>query len=213
MAYSKTVKGDSNQANETGFNHNRFILNTGAGFTVFAVFLVLLVVAAFLYMALRHGDILQALVIGSFCGIFGCGWFWLVNFTRRTLAHTNTYIAVSRYEKERAWLESRVAVRAEQYVLYLDEDDKLQFMGTTQITENRHFPAQIESPKEVDQSRGILENWDLGLSGRAIEKLMKEKGVEYRDIQRTLDLFRPGWNKRGKGKVEEYVDADEEIPL
>jgi len=50
--------------------------------------------------------------------------------------------------------------------------------------------------------------WDKGLSGRAIEKALKDAKVSYRDITRTLNLYRPDWNR--KGTVDsDLADAEE----
>jgi predicted GIY-YIG superfamily endonuclease len=52
----------------------------------------------------------------------------------------------------------------------------------------------------------ILDLYDKGMTGRAIEKLLKERRVSYRAIGKTLDLHRPGWNKRYIG-AENVADA------
>lgn len=214
MSYRKSVRGDANQANETGINHNRITIETGASMTIFAVFAVILVTGAILYIALAYREILQYGTLITITLIFIVGWVILIGFTRRSISKTTTVLTIDRIAQNKATLEARIVAQAENYVLYQDTDGSLQFRGTVQVTENRHFPA-IEAPKEVDQSQGILQTWDLGLSGRDIEKLFKEKGVSYRQIQDTLNTYRPGWNKKGKGKIEneKYVDADEEIPL
>lgn len=46
-----------------------------------------------------------------------------------------------------------------------------------------------------DYQKKILDLFDQGMSGRAIEKMLKEKRVNYHQIQKTLNQHRPHWNK------------------
>lgn len=208
MAYRKSIKGDSNQANEVN-SHNRIQINTGAGFTVFAIYLVVVATGVIIFMAVVFGDLLKYAVVGTVCTGIVFGWYWLVHHTIRVTSHTKTTLAIDRYRRDQAWLESRVAVREALYALYLDENDNLKFMDTKQITENRHYPAQIEAPKEAADDKTILEFYDRGLSARSIEKAF-EKKVAYRKITDVLSAYRPDWNKKGKSLSDIVVDADEE---
>src|SRR6266699_226544 len=206
MAYRKTQKGDNNQANETA-SHNRIIMDTGAGFTIFAMFIVALIIGAIAYMWVAHADVLQTLVVATFIGVFVGGWIVLVQLTRRSISHTTTVIAIDTMARSRAKLEANIAVQAENYVLYQDENGILQFRGTVQVTENRHYPAQIEAPKERVDDKTILELWDKGTTARAIEKLLnanlpKDERISYYRIEKVLEAYRPGWNERGKRVVE-----------
>jgi len=204
MAYRKVVKGDGNQANETA-SHNRIIMDTGSGFTIFAVYLITLVTAALLFIAIAYGQYLKYGILITFAGLVLTGWIFLVNWTRRSIAKTTTAIAIEQHARSRAELEANIAVASENYVLYRDENGILQFRGTTQITENRHYPApaQIEAP--LDHRETILELWDHNTSARGIEKLLKDKKISYYQIQKTLDLFRPGWTD----KHRKVIDAED----
>ena len=208
MAYKKTVAGDNNQANETA-SHNRLIINTGAGFTVFAVYAVILVTAVIVFLAIAFGEVLKwgvALTVGA---LVITGWLWLILFLKRSASHTSTMIDIHKYKRDQAWLESRVAVREALYALYLDENDNLQFRDTKQITENRHYPAQIEAPRERVDDKTIIELFDKGLSGRSIEKAL-DKEVPFRHIAKVLSAYRPEWNKKGKIVEGTFEDVEDE---
>jgi len=57
-------------------------------------------------------------------------------------------------------------------------------------------PEDIYKSSPRDYQETILELFDKGMPGRSIEKLLKDRRVSYRTISKTLDLHRPGWNKR-----------------
>ncbi len=68
-------------------------------------------------------------------------------------------------------------------------------------------------PKEISQpapTEAILTCYDHGMSGRGIEKWLKANGdkkISYREIAKTLDLYRPDWTK--KYTVESDSAAEE----
>jgi hypothetical protein len=131
-------------------------------------------------------------------------------FVRRTISHTNTVIAINKNEREQAYIRSRVAVQEVNYVLYLDKSGNLKFEGTTQITENRHYPAQIEAPKEQDATEAILTMRDGGSSAREIERWLKyqnrakskDEQVSLRQIINKLNMYRQGWQENSKKVVD-----------
>lgn len=208
MSYRKTanIRGNDNQANES-LSHNRVVIDTGAGVSIAVIYAITLITAGIVFVAFVAGEMLKYAVIASIFSAFLGGWILLLQFTRRSISKTQTIVLLDEQARKRALLEANIAYAGENYILYRNEEGILTFRGAVMVQENRHYPA-LEAPKqEVNQSEGILEFWDLGMSARSIEKLMKEKEVSYRDITKTLDLYRQGWNKKGKANI---VDADEE---
>jgi predicted GIY-YIG superfamily endonuclease len=57
----------------------------------------------------------------------------------------------------------------------------------------------------------ILDLYDKGMSGRSIEKMLKERQVSYRTISKTLDLHRPGWAKRGMDEGNSTVTNETKV--
>lgn len=205
MAYRKTFSGDNNaNANNETASHNRIIMDTGAGFTIFAVFGVALVIGALVYIGIAYREVLQYGILITISGAFIGGWVILLNFVRRSVSKTTTVLAIDQTARSRAQLEANIAVASENYVLYRDENGILQFRGTVQVTENRHYPAQIEAP--IDQKDIILTMYDKGSSARSIERHLKDKKVSYYEIQKTLNLYRPEWNKKVIESEQAYED-------
>lgn len=213
MAYRKIVAGAANQSNETASNNkiNRIDINGLAWpLTWLIVFGIVVVVAATLYMAIEHGNILSGIVTGTFVGLFVIGWLATVQWLRRDNSNTYTLIKVNKAIRLQAERRTKVLIEGENYVLYEDENGRVRFQGTVQLTENRHYPAQIEAPKERDASEVILTMHDGGSSGRTIERYLntgkaKDEKISYHQIQKILNLYRPGWQERGK----KVIDAQE----
>ncbi len=203
MAYRKIVSGVANQSNETA-SHNKISIEPGYAGTYLVLFVCILITGSIIFMWVAHSDILAALVAGTFIGVFVTAWIYAIQFVRRDISRTTTEITVNQHIRERAQLESHVAAMTENFILYKDENGQFRFQGTVQLTENRHYPAQIEAP--VNQQDIILTMYDKGSSARAIERHLKDKKVSYYEIQKVLNLYRPEWNK----KVIESEQAYEE---
>src|SRR6266566_1727252 len=176
MAYRKVVSGIANQSNETA-SHNKISIEPGYAGTYLVIFVCILIAGSIIFMWVAHSDILQALVAGTFIGLFVCAWLTAIQYVRRDISRTSTEVTLNKAAQERAQLESHVAAMTESFILYKDEEGRFRFQGTVQVTENRHFLAQIEAPP--NPTEGILEMWDKGQSGPAIEKAMDKK-VAYR---------------------------------
>jgi hypothetical protein len=69
MAYSKRIKGDSNQANEE-FSHNRIYVEAGISGVILVLFCIILVSVAIIWMMLRNGSLLSILIVLSFLAVF-----------------------------------------------------------------------------------------------------------------------------------------------
>src|SRR5260370_42453260 len=69
MAYKKNIKGSGNEANEIAA-HNRIYIEAGISGVILAVFVVVLISAAILWMMLRNGSLLSILIILSFLSVF-----------------------------------------------------------------------------------------------------------------------------------------------
>jgi hypothetical protein len=69
MAYKKSVRGDSNQANEE-WSHNRITIVAGGAGIILVCFVCCLVLAAILWMAIKEGTLFSILIIGSFLAVF-----------------------------------------------------------------------------------------------------------------------------------------------
>jgi len=200
-SYKKVIRGHENTSNETA-SHNRIQVETGSGFKILAIFFCILITAAILFVAWLNLELVKTLVIISFIGAFVAGWALLFFYTKRQWSATNTELELDQAIQSRAKLERKVVYATENYILYEDQDGKYQFQGTVMVNENRTFPAQIAAP--ADATEMILADFDQGLSGRAIEKHLKDYKVSYHRIQQVLSLYRPEWNK----KTVDSTDAD-----
>jgi len=191
--YRKFIKGDDNQQNEQ-LSHNRIVVEGGSAALVLVIFLCILATASIVLMAVIHLALLEALVVGSFIGFFVCGWVVLCALTIRHVSATKTAVAVDETVRTRALFEQNVIYASEGYILYRDPDGSYQFRGTVHVDEHRQFlPREIQPPSHQET---ILELFDKGMSGRSIEKWLKDYKVSYREISKTLDLYRPDWNRR-----------------
>ncbi len=205
MAYlRKSIKGDENVQTEQ-LSHNRVNIQAGQAVTLLVVYLCILVTASIVLVSITHLDMVITLVVASFVGFFVCGWILALAFTIRAVSAAKTAVVVDEHNRSRAQNEANVIHATDGYILWRDTDGSIQFRGSTIITENRQFlPHQIAAPSHQET---ILELFDKGMSGRGIEKLLKEKKVSYREIVKTLDLYRPEWNK--KGIVDSDLSAEE----
>lgn len=171
-----------------------------------AVYLCVLVTASIVLVSITHLELVTTLVVASFVGFFVCGWIIVISLTVRHVSGTKTAVAVDETTRNHAQVEAAVVYATDHYILWRDPDGSYQFRGSTMITENRQFlPHQISAPSH---SETILELFDKGMSGRGIEKLLKEKKVSYREIAKTLDLYRPEWSK--KPTIESNLVDDSE---
>ncbi len=209
MAYHKQVQGDLNQQNEQ-LSHNRIsrvIIEGGGSLLVLTVWIVVLVTVSIIFMALVHLALLELLIVATFIGFFIFLWALALAFVIRQGSATRTALAVDATLRTRALVEQNVIYAAESYILYRDPEGTYQFRGTVHIDEHRQFlPREISPPS---QQEAILACWDGGMSGRSIEKWLSKDGkkVSYREIAKTLDLYRPDWNKKA---VVEADSADTE---
>src|SRR6266480_4935846 len=69
MSYRKSVKGESNQANEE-FSHNRITIVAGGAGVIIVCFVCALIVAAIAWMMARQGTLLGLLIVLSFLALF-----------------------------------------------------------------------------------------------------------------------------------------------
>lgn len=202
MAYNKfrkSIHGDDNQQNEIA-SHNKIHFSDSGSLQIVTIFACLIIFASFLYMALFQAALLSMLVTLSIVGVIVLGWIVALSYTIRHVSTTTAHVAIDKTERSHALLQAHLIHAAEQYAIYKDETGAIQFRGTVQIQEHRQFlPQAVSAPGHQET---ILECFDKGMSGRAIEKLLKEKKVSYREITKTLDLYRPGWNAKG------IIDSD-----
>ncbi len=193
--YRKSIHGDKNEQNEQ-LSHNRIVVEGGSAALVLVIFLCILATAAIVLMAIIHLDVLESLVVASFIGFFVCGWVVLVALTIRHVSATKTAVAVDETVRTRALFEQNVIYASEGYILYRDPDGSYQFRGTVHVDEHRQFLPKEVSPPSPQEA--ILACFDHGMSGRGIEKWLSKDGkkVSYREIAKTLDLYRPDWTKK-----------------
>lgn len=218
MAYRKVISGTANQSNESD-SHDRIQIGTiGNAGMVFVVYVCLLITASILFMWIAHANILQALVCGSFVVIFIIGWYLALRFVIMDIHRHKTEWTINQATQEQSLLKARIAVESEHYVLYKDFDGAFAFHGMKEITENHHFPAPVPSQESPSDWRdAALVAWDGGSSARSIEKYLnqdrsKENKITYHQIQKVLDLYRPGWrdaHKKGGGGNETYPIGEE----
>ncbi len=196
MAFKKSIKGDENTQTES-LSHNRVMIEGGGSVLVLVCFFIVLTVASIIFMALAHLELLEALIVATFVGVFVCAWIMLVTWTIRQVSASKTAVIVDETLRHHALIEAQVIHATDHYILYKDPDGSYQFRGSTIITENRQFlPREISPPS---QQESILTLYDQGMSGRSIEKWLKQNGdkkTSYREIAKTLDLYRPDWNKK-----------------
>jgi len=198
MAYRKFIKGSDNHDNQQNeqLSHNRIVVEGGSAALVLVVFLCILATASIILMAIIHLDLLESLIVASFIGFFVCGWVVLVALTIRHVSATRTAVAVDETVRTRALFEQNVIYAADAYILYRDPDGSYQFRGTVHVDEHRQFLPKEISPPSAQEA--ILTCYDGGMSGRQIEKWLSKDGkkVSYREIAKTLDLYRPDWTKK-----------------
>src|SRR5260221_2544755 len=96
MAYRKFIKGSDNHDNQQNeqLSHNRIVVEGGSAALVLVIFLCILATASIVLMAIIHLDLLEALVVSSFVGVFICGWVVLVALTILHVSATRTAGAV-----------------------------------------------------------------------------------------------------------------------
>ncbi len=199
MAFKKSIKGDDNEQVEK-LSHNRITIEGGSSAMLIVAFICTLVLASIVFMALVHLQLLEALIVASFVGGFVCMWIIGISFTYRQVSAARTQVAVDEVARMHAGRQAYIIHAAENYAIYMDTAGEIQFRGTTHIDEHRQFlPMTTSAP---DHQETVLECYDKGMSARSIEKLLKDKKVSMRSIVKTLDLFRPGWSKKG------IVDSD-----
>ena len=206
MAFKKSIKGDQNEQYEQ-LSHNRITVEGGPAAVVLIIFLCILATASIVLMAVIHLDLLESLIVATFVGVFICGWIVLLALTIRHVSATKTAVAVDATRRTRALFEQDVIYAAEAYILYRDPDGSYQFRGTVHVDEHRQFlPKEVSPPNSQE---AILTAYDHGMSGRAIEKWLSKDGkkVSYREIAKTLDLYRPDWTKK---YTVESVEGDAE---
>lgn len=196
----KSIKGgDGNEQNEIA-SHNRISFSDSGSLKLVTVWLCILVTVAIIFVGIVHLALLETLVVGSVVGTVVLAWIVALSYTIRHVSTTTAHVAIDKTERLSAQMQAHLIHAAEQYAIYKDETGAIQFRGTVQIQEHRQFlPQAVSTPSH---SETILELYDKGMSGRGIEKLLKEKKVSYREITKTLDLFRPGWNAKG------IIDSD-----
>lgn len=208
MAYKKVIAGNDNQQNETASpHHNKINIEANGSLKIAIVFCCILIVAAIVFTAILNLQLMEILVIGSVALAFITAWAFALSFTIRHASNTATTIAIDTAIRDRAQLERHVVTQTENYVVYrVPTGEDFRFQDTRTIHENRTILPQLPAPK--DATEGILECWDKGMSGRAIEKHLKDGGVTYRQIQKVLSAYRPDWNR--KGTVDsDLFDAEE----
>lgn len=209
MSYRKSIKGDENVQNEQ-LSHNRIVVEGGQALNLLTVFCIVLVSGSIALVAILHWALFESLIVASFVGFFIVVWIAVVLLVRRQISATKTAIAVNETERTQAQIKANILHATENYILWRDPDGSYQFRGSTVITENRQFmPTAIAAP---NQQEAILECYDQGMSGRSIEKWLKDRGdkkITYHQIAKTLNLFRPEWNK----KTVESGQSEDEHPV
>jgi hypothetical protein len=153
MAYKKTVKGDNNQASEVGSFNRVFIDFNGAGMVILALFVVILVSIALIWMAVKNGRLLAFLVTSSFvCFFLGMGAIGGM-FVLRYWSGTRRQLASDKAAQ--AW---------QQLVMYTDshiisKDPQLRIENARDIQEVRHFndrPVITEVAESLNTSSNDL---------------------------------------------------------
>lgn len=212
MAYKKVVAGIANQSNETASNNKIVLGHAGFGWAAawLTVFVSLWITAAFIWMIVVHGEIVADMVMGAIIGAFITAWIFTLQWVRRDNSNTKTLIVVNDATQQRALNESNVLYATDNYIVYKDHKQEIQFRGSVQLTEHRHYPA-IEAPKqEADATETILNMQSNGSSAREIKRWMdyqmrdlpKEQHVSMRTIIKTLNTYRQGWQNDSKKVIE-----------
>lgn len=209
MKTRQAIKGNDNEQVEQ-LSHNRIVIEGGQALNLLTVFIMVLISASIVLVALVHWALFESLIVASFVGFFICGWILALSLTVRHVSATRTAIQVHASECDQAQIKADILHATENYILWRDPDGSYQFRGSTVITENRQFmPTAIAAP---NQQEAILECYDRGMSGRAIEKWLKDHGdkkITYHQIAKTLSLYRPEWNK----KTVESGQPEDEYPV
>jgi hypothetical protein len=176
MAYRKSLKGDSNQANEE-WSHNRITIVAGGAGIILVCFVCCLVLAAILWMAIKEGTLFSILIIGAFLAFFlGAGIAGACFLTVR-ISDALTKVQVNKILASTVIAGELVAYRNGDEWDHLSAQHEMakipQHAGGVQVTEER-----------ADYTDSMItELYDKGLSRRAIAKALE---VPYNRVQQLL---------------------------
>lgn len=177
MSYRKSIKGESNQANEE-FSHNRINIEMGASGIILAVFAISLVIAAIAYLVINYGWLIATLVIGSFVLLFLGAGIVGVCFVAVHISDARTKIGVNKILAQ--------TVVAGQVVAYKNADDTWYHLSA------EHVAAGIADPQvTVKELPSPDPRWDAVLDlrreGKGMHAIAKELNVPYQRVRQFLN--------------------------
>ncbi len=158
MAYRKTVKGDNNQASEVGSFNRVFIDFNGAGPLILALFIVVVISSAIIWMAVKNGGLLALMVELSFVAFFlgagAVGAMFVIRYYSATQRQLASDKAAQQWEQLIHYTDSHIISR----------DPRLRIENARDIQEVRHFndrPVIAESAESLNTSNDLPPLSDL----------------------------------------------------
>lgn len=155
MGYRKDVRGDHNQASEVGSFNRVFIDFNGTGMVILALFVVVLVSIALIWMVVKNGGLLAILVELSFIGFFfGAGVIgvcFVVRYWSGTRRQLNSDKAAQAWEKLVHYTDSHV-------ILLDPKTQTFRIENARDIQEVRHFndrPVITEVAESLNTSNDL----------------------------------------------------------
>ncbi len=171
MGYKKSIKGDSNQANEE-FSHNRIIVNMGASGVIGVLFICALIVAVIAWAAINYmwavSGVLAVLVIGSL--LYGATFLGERVSNMRTTFHQNK-------------IRARTIESAAPLVVHQDGEAWYNFSAELEAAKiPRYLPPPKDEPQATDDT--LLELYQKGLT---LQTICQSTGATYYRVQKLIE--------------------------
>ncbi len=154
MSYKKSIKGDNNTANEQ-LAHNRIFIDfNGGGPLILALFIVVLISAALIWMMLRESMLLAFMVIASFVCFFAgagaIGGMFVIRYWSATQRQIASDKAAQQWEQLIHYTDSHIIAR----------DPRLRIENARDVQEIRHYNDR----PQITEAAESLTSYDLPAS-------------------------------------------------
>lgn len=171
--YRKSLKGDSNQANEE-WSHNRITIVAGGAGVIAVCFVCLLIVAAIVWMMVRAGTLFAILIMGAFLALFVGAGIVGACFVVVRISDMLREVRVNR-------ILAQTVINGE-LVAYRNGDEWDHLSAQHEMAKLPQHTTVTEEKIDYTDSM-ITELYDKGLSRRAIAKALD---IPYNKVQQLL---------------------------
>ena len=178
MGYRKSVKGDSNQANEE-FSHNRITIEAGNAGVLFVAFLIVLIGSMIIWLVVNFGNLL-AITVLSLLLVAAGGGIWLLG----VFIYTRSGIMLS--ERRRARNHERL-IESGEVSFYLQPltPDFTVYASSAEHNRALVAPVQVkELPSPDPRWDAVL---DLRKEGKGMHQIAKDLNVPYNRVRQFLN--------------------------